>query len=96
MSFAHEPGRAFRGLRHGLAAVRRPLNRVERRAGKLEDLITRHVGPDGGRAHRADVDERDRDVPRGEKAAHECGFAAFRVERGQEENGRHVDAHYTQ
>ena len=96
VGLSREPCRAFRGLRHRLAAVGMLTDHIDRRPGQLEDLFARDVGRNRRCAERADVDEGHRDVPRGEKIAHEGGLAPFRVERGKEKDGGHGEAHYIQ
>ena len=80
-----------------LATVGSLPHRFDRRLRQLEDPLARHIGRDRGRAESADVDEGHGDAPRRQECAHEVGLAPFRVERGEEENGRHqAVAHYTQ
>ena len=92
-----EPCRACGGLRHGLATVGSRPHRVDRRLRQLEDPLSRHIGSGRRRPEGADIDEGDGDAPRCQEIANEVGLAALRVERGEEEDGRHqAVAHYSQ
>ena len=64
-------------------------HRFDRRLRQLEDPLSRHIGRGRGGPERADIDEGHGDAPRRQERANEVGFAAFRVERGEEEDGRH-------
>ena len=89
--------RAGGGLRHGLATVGSLPHRFDRGLRQLEDPLSRHIGRGRGGPERADIDEGHGDAPRRQEPANEVGFAALRVERGEEEDGRHqAAAHYTQ
>ena len=65
-------------------------NLVELDAGKLENLLARHVSPDGGLAQSAHIDERDRYIQGPELAADEIGLDTFSVKSGKEIDGRHL------
>ncbi len=69
---------------------------LERRPRQLEDALARDVGGDCRAAERADVDERHGDAPRRQQVADEGGLAALGVERREEEDGGHSEAHYIQ
>ena len=98
MARSLKPGAGATAVAYGwqppYPAVGPLLHRLQRRAGELEDAFAGDVGLDGGRADRPDIDERDRDAPRGEQTAHVRGLVAFRVERGEQEDGRHREPHY--
>ena len=87
--FAREPCRTRRGLRHRVTAVGGLPHRLDRRPRELEDSIARDVSGDGRCAERADVDEGHADAVGREETANEVGLSTFRVERGEEKDGRH-------
>ena len=86
---ARERRGARRRQRHGVAAVGPLPDRLEARAGQLEDALAGDVGLNGRLAERTDVDQGHRHVRRMSGRPDEIGFRALGVERGEEVDGRH-------